>query len=291
MRMAKQASFEQVMKFATQFLLPLILASAGVRAQDEVPPVIDQAVYLQQADLALREGRLTQAGQMIAWLESNNTENSRDDVALLKAEYAIASRDVAAAEAALKAISDPRRNLCRLQTAKAWVSANRRAYDDAIIALAEAGGACPEDAGIWNLLGLVFIRKGEGDAAAEAFGRARNLAPDDAGILNNHAMALLQRGEVDLALQQFDLAAAKAPDNDIVAANRDFVSGMLGLTPERRLRDSDAVFSKRLVNYAQGAKAAANDRQANTLFSRALLAMDRFDQKIWSQLEHKEDQR
>lgn len=279
------------MKFSMLFFMPLILASTSVRGQENVEPIVDQAVYLQQADLALRDGRLTQAGQMIAWLETNGTESPRDDVALLKAEYAIASRDVAAAEAALKAIGDPRRNLCRLQTAKAWVSANRRAYDDAIVALAEAAGECPEDAGIWNLLGLVFIRKGEGDAAAEAFGRARNLAPDDAEILNNHAMALLQRGEVDLALQQLDLAAAKAPGNDIVAANREFVSGMLGLTPERRPRDSDAVFSKRLVNYAQGAKAAANDRQANTLFSRALLAMDRFDQKIWSQLEHKEDKR
>ncbi len=171
------------------------------------------------------------------------------------------------------------------------MSANHQAYDDAIIALADAGDACPEDAGIWNLLGLVLMRKGESDAAAEAFGRARNLAPDDAGILNNHAMALLQRGDIDLAMQQLELAAATSPDNDMVAANRDFVSGMLGFTPARGPQDSDAVFSKRLVNYAQGAKAAANERQANTLFSRALLAMDRFDQKIWSQLEHKEDRR
>lgn len=273
------------------FFTPLIVASTSVRGQENVTPVVDQSVYLQQADIALRDGRLTQAGQMIARLETNGVENSRDDVALLRAEYAIASRDVAAAETALKAISGSESNLCRLQTAKAWVSANRRVYDDAIIALADAGDACPEDAGIWNLLGLVLMRKGESDAAAEAFEKARSLAPEDAGILNNHAMAMLQRGDIDLAMQQLEFAAAASPDNDMVAANRDFVSGMLGFTPTRRPQESDAVFSKRLVNYAQGAKAAANDRQANTLFSRALLAMDRFDQKIWAQLEHKEDQR
>jgi Flp pilus assembly protein TadD len=279
------------MKFFTLFALPFILASTSLRAQEDVAPVIDQAAYLQQADIALRDGRLTQAAQMITWLESSGAQESRDDIALLRAEYAIAVHDVLAAEAALNAISNSGANLCRLQTARGWVSANLKAYDDAIVALAKAGDACPEDAGIWNLLGLVLMRKGEGDAAAEAFRRARNLAPGDVGIWNNHAMALLQRGDVDLAMQQLDLAAQTAPDNDMVGENRDFVSGMLGFAPARRPQDSDAVFSKRLVNYAQGAKAAANDRQANTLFSRALLAMDRFDQKIWSQLEHKEDQR
>jgi Flp pilus assembly protein TadD len=279
------------MKFCTLFAMTLILSSTSVRAQEDVAPVIDQAAYLQQADIALRDGRLTQAGQMIAWLEANGAENSGDDVALLRAEYAIAMRNVPEAEAALKAINNSGRNLCRLQTARGWVSANLQAYDDAIVALAEAGTACPDDAGIWNLLGLVLMRKGESDAAAAAFGRARGLSPDDAGIWNNHAMALLQRGDINFAMQQLDLAAAASPDNDMVAANRDFVSGMLGFTPARGPQDSDAVFSKRLVNYAQGAKAAANDRQANTLFSRALLAMDRFDQKIWSQLEHKEDRR
>jgi Flp pilus assembly protein TadD len=280
-----QEAFDRAMKFAPLFLLPLILASTGLQAEEHVAPVIDQAAYLQHADIALRDGRLTQAAQMITWLERNGTEESRDDVALLRAEYAIAKSDVAAADAALNVIGNSGRNLCRLQTAKGWVSAHLRAYDDAIVALAEAGRACPDDAGIWNLLGLVLVRKGESDAAAMAFQRAGDLAPNDPGILNNHALALLQGGEVELAMLQLDRAAATSPDNGMVAANRDFVSGMLGRTPVRRPQESDADFSKRLVNHAQGAKAATNDRQANALFSRALLAMDRFDQKIWAQIE------
>lgn len=289
--MGNQVAFDLAMKLILPFFMPLILASTSVLAQENSALAVDQAAYLEQADLALRDGRLTQAGQMIEWLESNAAETSRDDVALLRAEYAIAGRDVAGAEAALNTISNSGTNLCRLQTARGWVSANRQAYDAAIVALADASAVCPDDAGIWNLLGLVLMRKGESDAAVEAFGRARDLAPGDAGILNNHAMALLQRGDLELALQQLDLAAVSSPDNAMVAANRDFVSGMLGLTPARRPQDSDAIFSKRLVSYAQGAKAAANFRQANMLFSRALLSMDRFDQEIWAQLGHKDIKR
>ena len=276
------------MTFGWLIFAPLVVATSALHAQQNIAPAIDQAVYLQQADAALRDGRLTQAGEMITWLDRNGTDISRDDAMLLKAEYAIATRDVAAATAALSLVENPERNLCRLQTAKGWVSANLKAYDDAIVALAAAARACPEDAGIWNLFGLVLTRKGENDAAAEAFEQARILAPDDASILNNNALVSLQKGNVELAMQQLNLAAAISPHNIMVAANRDFVSGMLGLTPIRRLQESDAAFGARLISYAQGAKVASNSGQANTLFARALLTMDRFDQNIWSEIESKE---
>lgn len=276
------------MTFGWFIFAPLLVATSALHAQQTIAPDIDQTVYLQQADAALRDGRLTQAGEMITWLDRNGTEISRDDAMLLKAEYAIAKQDVVATAAALSAIKSAERNLCRLQAAKGWVSANLKAYDDAIVALAKAFRACPDDAGIWNLLGLVLMRKGENDAAAEAFGQAGILAPNDASILNNHALALLQKGEVQLAMQQLDIAAATSPDNAMVAANRDFVSGMLGLMPARRVQESDAVFGARLISHAQGAKAVSNGGQAHALFALALLTMDRFDQNIWLEIRPKE---
>ncbi len=277
------------MKLVSHLMLPLLMTASTLSAQENVSPGFDQALYLQQADVALREGRLTQAGQMIAWLESNGNQISGDDIALLKAEHAIAGRNVGAAAAALSAVHNSERNQCRLHTAKGWVWANMGSYDDAIVALAKAGRACPEDPGIWNLLGLALIRKGENDAAGEAFGQALVLVPDDIGILNNHAMVLMQKGELDLAARQLTRAAGMAPDNETVTANRDFVLGMLGLTPDRGLNESDAAWSARLVSFAQGAKAATNDLQADALFSRALLTMDKFDQTVWSAIRSNED--
>jgi Flp pilus assembly protein TadD len=279
------------MKFATLFFTPLMLASTCLQAQGNAAPAIDEAAYLRQADLALRSGRLIQAGQMIAWLESNGADNAQDDIALLRAEYAIANRDVEGAATAVAAIGNSSKNMCRLNSAKGWVHANRQAHDEAIVALANAARACPDDAGVWNLLGLVLIGKGESDAAAEAFGRAGALAPDDVGILNNHALALLQRGDVELAMQQLDRAVTASPENIVLAENRDFVSGMLGRSPARYPGESDAEFAKRLVNHAQGAKASANGSQAQALFSQALLTMDRFDQRIWLQLDRQETSR
>lgn len=275
------------MSVAHYFLLPLMMTASTLCAQDTTP-VVDQALYLQQADVALREGRLTQAGEMIAWLESNGSEISGDDVALLKAEHAIAGRDVVSAAAALSAVKSADRNLCRLQTAKGWVSANMGSYDDAIVALAKAGHACPEDAGVWNLLGLALMHKGESEAAGEAFGQALMLAPNDVGILNNYALVLLQKGDIDIAVKQLTIAASMSPTNRTINANMDFASGMLGLTPDRKPNESNEAWSARLVSFAQGAKAATRELQADALFSRALLTMDHFDQSVWSEIRSNE---
>jgi Flp pilus assembly protein TadD len=264
--------------------MPLSLVVTALEAQDNSAPVINQAFYLQQADNALRDGRLTQAGQMISWLEQNGDGISSDDVALLRAEHAIAGMDVAAAAAALSAVKDADRNICRLEPAKAWVAANRESFDDAIIALARAARSCPDDASIWNMLGLVLIRKGETEGAGDAFVRALALAPEQVEIRNNYALALLQRGDIERASEQLAVAASNAPGNRLILANLDFVTGMKGYTPERRPQDNDAEWSARLINIAKGAKLAARMPQAKALFSQALLTLDHFDEAVWTEI-------
>jgi Flp pilus assembly protein TadD len=278
-----QAS-DLIVRYGNLVFAPMLLMSAAMQAQDISASAADQQLYLQQADAALRDGRLTQASQMIAWLTENGDAVPGDDVALLKAEYAIATHDVDVATVALAAINDGERNLCRLQTAKGWVAANRDQVDEAIVALAKASQKCPDDAGIWNLLGLAFVKKGEAAAAGEAFSKAMMLAPHEAEVLNNHALSLLQKGEVELAFRQLETAFANASDNRLIQGNLDFVGGMIGRSPERRVKETDAEWSARLVNMAKGAKAAANLPQADALFSQALLTLDHFDPTIWAEV-------
>jgi Flp pilus assembly protein TadD len=276
---------------ATSLLfLPWLLMAAPLSAQQ--PDVgFDPQYYLQQTDLALRDGRLTQAGQMIGWLEQNADGVLLDDITLLRAEFAIAQENVAGAAAALLAIKDHARNLCRLETAKGWVAANRNAIDDAIVALAKATRNCPDDSGAWNLLGLAFVRKGEAEAALEAFEHALLLSPDQGEIRSNHALALLQKGQLELAAEQLEAAAKQAPENHLIRANLDFVWGMMGATPDRRAQDSDAIWSARLVNFARGAKAASRTAKADALFSQALLTLDRFDETVWAEITTPEEAR
>ncbi len=221
---------------------------------------------------------------MIAWLEENGGSVLGDDIALLKAEYAIATMDTDMAAVALAAVQDADRNLCRHRMAKGWVAAHGDRVDEAIVALADASQHCPDDAGIWNLLGLAFVRKGEAAAAGDAFRRAMVLAPGEAEILNNHAVSLLQNGEVELAYVQLERAFASSSDNDVIRGNLDFVGGMIGRTPQRHLGESDAIWSARLVNMAKGAKAASDRPRADALFSQALLTLDRFDPEVWAEI-------
>ncbi|MFN3620934.1 tetratricopeptide repeat protein [Sphingorhabdus sp.] len=265
--------------------LLLLLSTAPVlAAQPADSPLNAPTLYLQQVDKAIREGRLTQAEQMIGLLEQLGPGAFADDLALLKAEHAIARMDVASAGTALAGIRNLERNVCRVYAAKGWVAANQQALDEAIVALAKATTDCPDDAGAWNLLGLAFIGKGETSAAKEAFEQALALEPDNAHVINNHALAILQDGAVDAALRQLDRAVTRSPQDGMIRTNRNFVAGMAGLSPERAQNENDADWSAKLVQFARGAKAAALGIQATALFSRAILTLDRFDETIWTEL-------
>ena len=265
------------------FLL-VATASPALGAQG-IPASADaQILYLQHVDAAIREGRLTQAEQMIAALERSGDSMFADDLALLKAEHAIARMDATSADVALSTIKAQDRNICRLHAAKGWVAASQKAFDRAIAALETTTQNCTDDAGAWNLLGLAFVGKGEGTAAQNAFAHAMALEPGNAQIINNHALATLQDGKVDVALRALNEAVTRSPEDKMIWANRNFVAGMAGLAPVRAEADSDAAWSAMLVQFAQGAKMASRGQQAVALFSRAMLTLERFDEAIWSEL-------
>ena len=243
-----------------------------------------QIIYLQQVDAAIREGRLTQAAQMISTLEQSDAGEFRDDLALLKAEYAIARMDVTSAALALSVISDFARNTCRVHAAKGWVAANQKEFQPAVAALLVATDGCPDDAGVWNLLGLAQIGTGQALSAQKAFERALVLAPGNAQVMNNHALAALQGGALDLALSELDRAVTQSPQDRMILANRNFVAGMAGLLPERAKDESESDWSAKLLEYAKGAKSASRGPQATALFARAMLTLERFDEKVWSEL-------
>lgn len=271
-------------KFGLWVLLSLLAAPALNAQSADTPQLNAQVLYLQQVDAAIREGRLTQAEQMIALLEQSGPTAFGDDLALLKAEFFIARSDVSSAAAMLSKITDLERNICRVHAAKGWVSASQNALDDAIVALATATENCPDDAGAWNLLGLAFIGKGEALAAREAFEEALLLEPGNAQVINNHALAALQGGSVDTALGALNNAAAQNPQDRTILANRNFVAGMAGLSPERAKGESDSDWSAKLLQFAQGAKSASRGPQATALFSRAILTLERFDESVWSEV-------
>lgn len=267
-------------RFLIGISLSLFAVPAFASVQDLWSPEMERQ-YLQQIDSAVQDGRLTQAKQMLVTIKRRNDPVFPDDIALLDAELAIMHMDVSAASAALSQIEDNTRNLCRFNTAMGWVFANDRAHEKAIVALKMAAENCPEDAGIWNLLGLAYMQAGDGLAASHAFGNAKTLGPDNAQIVNNHALAALQNGQMQAALQELDEATALNASDQLIKANRNFVAGMVGQSPERTNDENDAEWSAKLVQFAKGAKSAARGPEALALFSRAMLTLEQFDKDVW----------
>ncbi|HEV7233509.1 MAG TPA: hypothetical protein VGN36_04635, partial [Sphingorhabdus sp.] len=75
-----------------------------------------------------------------------------------------------------------------------------------------------------------------------------------------------------------------APSSEIISDNHDFVLGMLGQAPQRAKGESEQSWSRRLANFAQGAKAAGQGTGAHALFAKAVLARDRFDAALWAEI-------
>jgi Flp pilus assembly protein TadD len=244
--------------------------------------VVNSGEFLQQTDEAIKSGRFVQAGQMLVWLEQQADPSFQDDVALLRAEYAISTGNDADAAGAVAKISDKSRNGCRQNAVRGWVAGKQNDLNRSILLLARASGMCPEDVGIWNLLGLAFINKGEASAGIDALEQAMALSPNVPGLMNNYALALVQAGDYEAALRYLDNALILETRNPLIVRNRDFVLGMTGQMPQRKTGEGDAVWAQRLINSGNGANSLQRDSVATATFAQAILLLDHFDEKAWA---------
>ena len=93
----------------------------------------------------------------------------------------------------------------------------------------------PENSGLWNVLGLIALRRGELDLAVERLGEAARLAPGDAGVQGNLGAALRAGGDLDGAEAVYRRALAVAPGLQALHANLANVE-----LDRRRLREAEA---------------------------------------------------
>lgn len=71
----------------------------------------------------------------------------------------------------------------------------------------------PQDAGVWNDLGNLYVLAHQGAEAEEAYRRAVELDPAHASALFNLGLLLVERGGRKEAFDLFERAVAAAPDN------------------------------------------------------------------------------
>ena len=267
----------------SSILLELLLASAVAVGGSDAPGTSsgDVQQYLSESAVAIADGRLSQAKEMLLWLDAHGDESDASERALLRSEYYAAQGRVVEAEAALAFVSDTALRPCRQGSVRAWISTHHDQVDRAILYLSDVTQHCPGDAGAWNLLGLAFAQKGEFAAAKEAFDMGLSIFPGSAEMLNNKAMGFARQGDYEQAATLLEQARKANPDSEVVAANADYVAGRLGKDILRRQVDDDQRWATRMVNAGNGAQASGRGDMATALFAKAVLLMDRHDEHYW----------
>lgn len=254
---------------------------ASVPASAETAPGEWQAL-LEQAETATLAGRYVQADAMLSWLEQKGPSEAGGDLAIARAEYHFARGNVKEASSALDRTGAEVGGICRRSRVSGWIAGKAGDWNKAILRLASAIEHCGEDASLWNLLGLSLIGKGELVAGLEAFDSALMLEPRNAALLNNRALALIAAGRREAALNDLHQAKQLQPENAAIAGNVDYLSGLLGIAPERDVADNDADWAARLARAGEGARDASRGGEATAYFASATLLLDRFDPRIWS---------
>lgn len=214
---------------------------------------------IDEAEHALRSGRVEQAGRMLDQLVAAGAAGDRVD--RLRAGTAAASGRNAEAFALFASLAAKHPGdagaageaaLAAFRTGKL---AAARSWSDRALSLASPRWRD------WNLCGAIADTDGRFDRADQCYGRAQALAPGRVEILNNRGWSRLLRGQWSLAAGLFRDALAADPANSVVRSNLALAEAALSNElPARRAGESADDYAARL-NDAGVIAAAAGDRK------------------------------
>lgn len=247
-------------------------------------PDVNRGDLVRAADLALRGNRLIEARALLDTLDGLQPDGGQaDDVALLRAEFLIATGHPIEARQLLETVGAEARERCRALAALAMADIQNRSFADAETQLRSAQGRCAEDPVFWRALGQASLGLGRSFAAVDAYRRALALDPDNWSVQNDLAVALIADGNAIEALGLLGAILRQAPDREDVAINLDYAGATLGRIPQRRSADNDAFWSRRLLFAGAGARSAGRLGLAEALYAQALMESPRHDETLWQQ--------
>ncbi|WP_419912657.1 tetratricopeptide repeat protein [Hoeflea sp.] len=97
-----------------------------------------------------------------------------------------------------------------LDEAQTYIKRGR--FDLAMVVLAEAAEASPENPDVWNLIGFSQRNSGNLDESAEAYTKALRLDPDHLGALEYQGELFLLTGDVQSALGNLQRMESLCPE-------------------------------------------------------------------------------
>jgi tetratricopeptide (TPR) repeat protein len=262
----------------------IVFAQELVAVPGELAPAADADQLVHAADLALRGERLVEAQALFERLQHMSLDDrQRDDVALLRAEFMVATGRLGEARPLLETLGAAAREQCRVVAALATADIRMDAFASADRDLRAAQGRCADDPVYWRALGQASLGLQSSSAAVDAYRRALILDPGNHSLQNDLAVALVMNGRAAEAVGLLTAVLRNAPDREDVAINLDYAGAALGQVPRRRPADDDAFWSRRLQYAGAGARSAGRVDLAEALFAQALMQRPKHDEALWQQ--------
>jgi len=222
--------------------------------------------YLESALIA---DRLIQSESMIASLQRDCAAHPRYNA--LAARFALRTGRAADANRLYAALAAQEPGNVEY-AGGVGLSALQLGQDDLAVAwLTRAAAASSPDWHVFNALGIVHDRRGEWQAAGEAYARAAELAPYEASVWSNRGYSLMLQRHAAEAVPLLERAAALDPNNAAIRRNLALATAMTGVYDDaRRAGETSAEYARRLNNLGYGAWLAGDSAAARRLLSRAI---------------------
>jgi tetratricopeptide (TPR) repeat protein len=251
------------------FALLAATAAASLPAQKAEP----SHVVIEQAQHALRAGRIDQAKLMIERAIASGAAGANLDRSLADLAYASGKDTEALAryEALLKDAPSDQALLEPAAIAALKLGHVQRAFSLLSRATSEPGASWRA----WNAMGVVADSRSDWTLADRCYEKAATLAAHEPGPVNNFGWSLLLRGHWKGAVAAFEMAVAMDPRNVRASDNLELARSALAADlPLRRAGESAASWAARLNDAGVAAAILGEKERATAAFSRALHVSD-----------------
>jgi Flp pilus assembly protein TadD len=256
--------------------------AAEAPAAPAVPPGA-----LDVAELAIADGRLNDAGQILRRVLLADPANAR--ARLAQAELYLASGGSGQAMGVFESLVDDPEFGPAANQGLGIAMLLAGIEDPGVAHLRRAVEADPALWRAWNALGSHYDSKGQWETASEAYAKALTQRPDEATIYNNRGFSLFMQGRLDEATADLSRAVRLDPELELarinlrlaLAWNGKYVQAMSGTSRE----DMGMV----LNNIGYIAMMRGDLENAEAYLVRAMEADPSFNEVAWRNLAHLRD--
>lgn len=244
------------------------------------PASPDMSSIIARIRLAVDAGRYDEADALLQRHHDLLASSYRDDMTVLQAELMLAKGDPRGAEQAVAAVGPEGRFRCQVLLIRGMAAHARGDADRSVTQLGTLTNECSVTWRVWDVLGQLMAGLGEQDASRFAFQKALASQDCPASVSAHYGHSLIQFGSLDEASAMLAKALVQDPANNAAQRDQDYLVGLRGFEPERRDREGDTDWARRLADAADGARHAGRSDLARALYAQALLASPQYDARL-----------